>query len=272
MILVSVILWALFAPAIRFLSPDVPAGMLTGLRGVFAAAFLFAIYTFVPAAQGARVNRHVLVGAALSAVTQFASLAAIAWGNTVLGQSLLYAAPVYALILGPLFGQRILRSDFLPIGIVMLSLGVLTAHAGDWTPLAIGAGITSAISLALTGFVFQTMTPSEKVLALAIASASQVLFAGGDLNSIPDLSSTTIGLAALMGIAFSAVPNLLVGLAIKKGERLYAQTLLLSLEPLLAVTLSWVLVNDVPGMWGMIVGGGHVLAVLAHELRRRQSA
>ena len=42
---------------------------------------MFSIFYFVPSAKGGRLNRNVLVGAALSAVTQFAALGAMADGH-----------------------------------------------------------------------------------------------------------------------------------------------------------------------------------------------
>lgn len=188
-----------------------------------------------------------------------------------------YTAPVYVLILEPLFYKEKFRSrDFLTVaacvaGMSLFFVGKLRPQDVQGNIIALGSGVCFAL-------YFLLLRHSK---ARAVNRASSVIY--GNLIVVlvcapafftaakRGISPTDFGSIAYLGIVQIGFAYLLFTLAMARGLRSLDAGIVGYIEPVLNPVWVFLFIGERPSNWAMMGGAIIVASVLAHMLLRAKS-
>ncbi|MCC6954356.1 MAG: DMT family transporter [Deltaproteobacteria bacterium] len=269
MVLGSALLFAFVAPGVRLLDGSVSGLDIAGLRGLFAAALLGIVWVVLCRSEREPLvlRREVMIAAFFVAASSFLSIYALSLQKTATAASLLYGAPVYALVLNPFLGKRTTWIEAMAASGTGVALFVLLQEEGGWTLPGVIVGIFSGVALVLVGYRFHAMSrATDKVLALSLGSAAQAVLIPFGATTIGSISGSEWLILAGIGLFTSAIPNLLLGLSLSDKESLIGQTIALAFEPFFQVGLAYLIVKEIPGWYGFFGCALHILVVASYRI------
>ncbi len=248
-------------------SCDFTSWQVAGLRSAIAAVAFLAM---VPAARRLPSARELLVGLSYAITLVLFVLAnkLTTAANTIFLQS---TAPLYVLLLGPLFlKERIRPRDLLFLlamaaGLALFFLDVEAPHGtapdparGNWLALASGVGwATTVVGLRWLA-PRASGDPSSGVGA--VVSGNVMAFAMCLPFALPFSGGTAADWAVIsyLGVFQIALAYVLVTSALRHVEAFEASVLLL-VEPVMNPIWAWIVHGETPGRWA-VAGGAVILA------------
>jgi drug/metabolite transporter, DME family len=239
-----------------------------------AIVFFQQAQTAVVAAGVALVWRPALLRPPRAGVTALGVLLAIhfaclygAFGETSVGSAVLvtYSAPIMIAMLAPaLLHERVSRVTVVALGVSAAGVAVISLAGGDGgggvhaagVALALGAAVTYAFIIVLLKRWTGDVNPLTVVIWQGVA-ASAVLAPAAVAGGYT-LGARELGYLALLGVGITGVTGIVYVLALRF---VLATTvgILGYLEPLSAVVLAAVFLDESPTAW-VVVGGAAIVA------------
>lgn len=271
------VLWSLGGVFIKLLTQN--AGWHSSALGITFYRSLFAALCLAPLARGrALPNLRDSLSAIVSYTLLLGLYVAATQGTTAANAIFLqYTAPLYALILGPLFfGEPFHREDAGALGVAMLGIGILffgNFHGGAQGPLLMGAG--SGVMFGFFLLWIRRMRYADPIAVTAINNAGVALLAGAallisrpaELTLVPrallgesSLLPVALLLAA-MGCVQIALPYVLFSYGLKRVASVEGSLLAL-VEPLLNPVWVVLFVGEQPSR-ATLAGGLLIVVALA---------
>ncbi len=179
---------------------------------------------------------------------------------------LFYIYPLLVTIgAGPVFGERLgrRRAGFLALGVVGIALTVGVPKSASWLGIAcgLGAGLFTSVFILGSRHVMTRSVDSFQFIALAYTGTSAAMLSACLVRGTDPTSGPALGYAALVIVAGTVVPALLLYSAISRiGAGPAAR--LATAEPLVAVMLSFLVLGEALSS-GQIAGGALVLSSVA---------
>jgi drug/metabolite transporter (DMT)-like permease len=283
------VLWSLGGVFIKLLTAH--AGWHSSAMGITFYRSLFAALCLLPLVRGRTLPRlrdslwaigfYILLLGLYVAATQGTSAA-----NAIFLQ---YTAPIYALVLGPLFfGEPFRRSDVSALGLAMVGIAVLffgNFRGGEQLPLLMGAG--SGLMFGCFLLWMRRMRYADPVAVTAVNNAGVAVLAAAALLVVrpaelelipralsgqPALLPVALLLAA-MGCVQIALPYVLFSYGLKRVSTVEGSLLAL-VEPLLNPVWVLLIVGERPTL-ATVAGGALIILALAGRyipFRRRFQA
>ena len=210
-------------------------------------------------------------------VLYVASVQGTTSANAILLQ---YTAPLYAMVLGPLFFRETFRrSDLSALIVAMIGIGILLAGSFHGTQrLALLEGLGSGAMFGVFLLWLRHMRYADPIVVTAINNAGVALLATlvvarvtpAELRLLPDAlrgagSPMIAALLVLMGCIQIAVPYALFSYGLQQVPAVEASLLALT-EPLLNPVWVAMFAGEVPSRW-TLMGGGLILSALVLRYR-----
>lgn len=271
------VLWSLGGVFIKLLTQH--AGWHSSALGITFYRSLFAALCLAPLARGRALPRS---GDSLCAILSYTLLLALyvaaTQGTTAANAIFLqYTAPLYALVLGPLFfGEPFHREDAGAMAVAMFGIAILffgNFHGGEQGPLIMGAG--SGVMFGFFLLWVRRMRYADPIAVTAINNAGVALLSGlallatrpAELALVPraflgEWSLLPVaGLLAAMGCVQIAAPYVLFSYGLKRVTSVEGSLLAL-VEPLLNPVWVVLIVGEQPST-ATLAGGLLIILALA---------
>lgn len=271
------VLWSLGGVFIKLLTQH--AGWHSSALGITFYRSMFAAICLAPLARGRSLPK---LGDSLCAIVSYTLLlglyVASTQGTTAANAIFLqYTAPLYALLLGPLFfGEPFHREDAGAMGVAMVGIGVLffgNFHGGEQGPLLMGAG--SGVMFGFFLLWIRRMRYADPVAVTAINNAGVALLSGAALlvtrpAELALVPRTLLGEWSLLPVALLlvgmgcvqiALPYVLFSYGLKRVTSVEGSLLAL-VEPLLNPVWVVLFVGEQPSP-ATLAGGLLIIVALA---------
>lgn len=254
-VVLAALLWSAVAPLSRLALESGLAPLQIAFGRALIAGLAFGVHLAV---RGGAVPRRsdtpaVVAFAGLGVALLFAlNQVAVRQGGAALATVLLYSAPVWVSLVGPLVGEprrrgATLRGVVAASGIALLATGGGTVHP---TPLALLAGLGSGAAYAVYSLVGRRLlqhSSAHGLFALAMPLAAAILLAFGGAPGKP--SATQALLVVAIGLlSFGGSLSFGLGLARLPAAR---ASLLATIEPVAAALLAALVFDERLGPAGI---------------------
>lgn len=186
-----------------------------------------------------------------------------------------YSFPVITVIVEPLLDKRRPKASDLIAGTIVLggvALMVPSWELGQSAFTGVIFGLLSACTWAARNIIQRRYVATESgqsIMAYQLLVVVLVTFAFMDTSAISDLNRNSWLLIILLGVVSTAFGHTLISISLRALDA-KSVGLISCMQPPMAIALSWLLLEENPGL-RTLLGGGLILAVALYESAKKQS-
>jgi DME family drug/metabolite transporter len=250
----------------------IKATKLSGLELSFGRSLLAAITVAVfTRREGFGLNRVTALAAAIYAALLVLFVLATKQTTAANAIFLQYTAPVYVLVLEPLFyKEKFRRRDLITVAFCIVGMSLF--FVGKLRPQDVTGNLLALASGLCFAFYFLLLRHSS---ARSVNRASSVIYgnllvvlfaAPAGLAAMKHLSALDTVSVAYLGIVQIGVAYLLFTLAMARGVRSLDAGIIGYIEPVLNPVWVFLFIGERPAKWAILGGAIIVAAVLGHML------
>lgn len=250
----------------------IKATTLSGPQISFGRSLLAAItVALLTRREGFGLNRYTALASVLYAALLVLFVLATKQTTAANAIFLQYTAPVYVLVLEPLFYQeKFRRRDLLTVAICVVGMSLF--FVGKLRPQDVTGNLLALCSGLCFAFYFLLLRHSS---AREVNRASSVIYgnllvvlvmAPIVLSTWQHVSVADAGRIAYLGIVQIGIAYLLFTLAMSRGVRSLDAGIIGYIEPVLNPVWVFLFIGERPSQWALVGGGIIVAAVVSHML------
>jgi DME family drug/metabolite transporter len=255
----------------------IKATSLSGVELSFGRSLLAAITVAVfTRREGFGLNRVTALAAAIYAALLVLFVLATKQTTAANAIFLQYTAPVYVLVLEPLFyKEKFRRRDLITVAFCVVGMSLF--FVGKLRPQDVSGNLLALASGLCFAFYFLLLRHSS---ARSVNRASSVIYgnllvvlftAPAGLAAMKHLSASDAGSVAYLGIVQIGVAYLLFTLAMARGVRSLNAGIIGYIEPVLNPVWVFLFIGERPSQWAILGGAIIVAAVVGHMLAEMKS-
>ena len=253
------------------LMPHLSAGTIALGRGVFGALVLLGLLALLPRISVPRDWRTlgllVLIGLGNAGNWGF-YFASIQFSTVAVAVVSLFTYPLLTALLEPLFyrGERLDKLELAAGAMVVVGVALIVPEWSLRNNVTLGVlfGLASALSFALRNILSRKIVHSYGSIRLMLVTfvIATIVFIPWGAAEWRSIGLDDVALLVVLGGALTAVPQAMLINTLKRLTSRLA-SVILSLQPVVAIVLALVLLHEVPDRWTMLGGAIIVVTVIA---------